>query len=193
MPLLVLLFIVLPIAELYVIIKVGGAIGVLPTIALLILDSFLGAALLRHQGRAAWQRFRAALAENRVPATEVFDGAMIILGGAFLLTPGFISDVFGLLLLLPPTRAGIRRMATRTALARVAFGPRMVVWGAGRARDRHAGGGAAGPAGGPGTGGGPEPGTGPDPRGPRPGDIEGTGWEVGDQPGPDDEPPRLPR
>ena len=89
---LVLIFIVLPIAELYVIIKVGGAIGVLPTIALLIADSFLGAALLRAQGRAAWRRFNEALALGRVPAREVFDGAMIILGGAFLITPGFITD-----------------------------------------------------------------------------------------------------
>ena len=67
---LVLIFIVLPVAELYVIIKVGEAIGVLPTIALLILDSFLGAALLRSQGRAAWRRFNEALAAGRIPDTR---------------------------------------------------------------------------------------------------------------------------
>ena len=93
----VLAFIVLPIAELWLIIEVGGAIGVLPTLALLILDSLLGAALLRSQGRAAWARFNHAIASSKVPAREVFDGAMIILGGALLLTPGFITDVFGLL------------------------------------------------------------------------------------------------
>ena len=82
----------------------------LPTIALLILDSFLGAALLRSQGRAAWRRFNQALAEGRIPAREVFDGAMVILGGAFLITPGFITDVIGLLLLIPPTRAIFRGM-----------------------------------------------------------------------------------
>jgi UPF0716 protein FxsA len=128
---LVLVFIVLPIAELYVIIKVGGAIGVLPTIALLIADSFLGAALLRSQGRAAWRRFNDALASGRVPAREVFDGTMIILGGAFLLTPGFITDIIGLVLLIPPTRALFRGVITRMALRRAAFGVRAVRFGYG--------------------------------------------------------------
>ena len=133
MPLLVLLFIVLPIAELYVIIKVGEAIGVLPTIALLIVDSFLGAALLRSQGRAAWRRFNQALAEGRVPGREVFDGAMVILGGAFLLTPGFITDVVGLLLLIPPTRALFRRTVAGMARRRYAFTVRTARYGYDRA------------------------------------------------------------
>jgi UPF0716 protein FxsA len=120
--LLVVLFIALPIAELYVIIQVGGAIGVLPTLALLIADSFLGVALLRSQGRQAWARFNQALAESRVPAREVFDGAMIILGGALLLTPGFITDVFGLVLLIPPGRAIARRFAVGLAGRRIALG-----------------------------------------------------------------------
>jgi UPF0716 protein FxsA len=136
--LLILIFIVLPIAELYVIIKVGGAIGVLPTIALLIADSFLGAALLRSQGRAAWRRFNEALAAGRVPAREVFDGTMIILGGAFLLTPGFITDVIGLLLLIPPTRAVFRGLVARMAGRRAAFTVRAVRWGYGTGRGRHA-------------------------------------------------------
>lgn len=113
MPLLILLFIVLPIAELYVIIQVGEAIGVLPTLILLLLDGFLGAALARSQGRAAWRRFNEAMAAGRVPATEVFDGAAIIFGGAMLLAPGFITDVFALALLLPPTRALIRGVVLR--------------------------------------------------------------------------------
>ncbi len=127
--LLVLIFIVLPIAEIYVIIKVGEAIGVLPTIALLFLDGFLGAALLRSQGRAAWRRFNEALAAGRVPAREVFDGAMVILGGAFLLTPGFITDVIGLVLLVPPTRAVFRGIVSRMARRRTAFAVRTVHWG----------------------------------------------------------------
>ena len=102
---LVLIFIVLPIAELYVIIQVGEAIGAIPTIGILILDSLVGAWLWRHQGRAAWRRFNAALQEGRVPAREVLDGTLVIFGGALLITPGFISDVVGILLLLPPTRA----------------------------------------------------------------------------------------
>src|SRR6266511_2139521 len=105
MPLLILLCIVVPLVELYVIIEVGRAIGVWPTIALLFLDGVLGAMLLRAQGRAAWRRFNLALSERRVPARETFDGAMVIVGGTLLLTPGFITDVFGLLLLLPPSRA----------------------------------------------------------------------------------------
>ncbi len=128
--LLVFIFIVLPIAEIYVIIKVGEAIGVLPTIALLILDSFLGAALLRSQGRLAWARFNGALAQGRIPAREVFDGAMVILGGAFLITPGFITDVIGLLLLIPPSRAIFRGMVAWMASRHAAF--RVARWGSGR-------------------------------------------------------------
>ena len=136
---LVLLFIVLPIAEIYVIIKVGEAIGVWPTIGLLILDGFLGAALLRHQGRAAWRRFNEALAAGRVPAREVFDGAMVIVGGAFLLAPGFITDVIGLLLLLPLTRAMFRGIATKLALGRAAFAVRTVRGGS-KAHESYRGG-----------------------------------------------------
>src|SRR2546421_9758413 len=105
LPILVVLFIAVPIAELYVIIKVGEAIGALPTIAILVADSIAGSALLRSQGRSAWRRFNQALAAGRPPAREVLDGALIIFGGAFLITPGFITDVVGVILLLPPTRA----------------------------------------------------------------------------------------
>ncbi len=118
--LLVLVFIVVPIAELYVLIQIGQAIGVLPTIALLILDSILGAALMRQQGRAAWMRFNRALQEGRVPGREVIDGVLVIFGGALLLTPGFLSDILGLLLLLPPTRAVVRGVLVRR------FGGRLV-------------------------------------------------------------------
>jgi len=104
-----LLFVVVPLVELFVIIQVGGAIGVLPTIGLLVLDSVLGSVLMRSQGRAAWQNFQAATAAGKVPAREVLDGALIIFGGALLLTPGFVTDLLGLGLLLPPTRALVRR------------------------------------------------------------------------------------
>lgn len=108
MAILVVLFIVVPIAELYVIIQVGSLIGVLPTLALLLADALLGSMLLRHQGRGAWRRFTAAIAERRFPGREAADGVMIAVGGTLLVTPGFISDVAGVLLLLPPTRALIR-------------------------------------------------------------------------------------
>ena len=107
--LLVLLFIALPIAEIYVIIKVGEAIGLLPTLVLLFADAILGSLLLRHQGRSAWRRFNAAIAEGRFPGREAADGVMVAVGGTLLLTPGFITDVFGFLLLVPPTRALVRR------------------------------------------------------------------------------------
>jgi UPF0716 protein FxsA len=123
--LLVLLFIVVPILELWVLLQVGQAIGVLPTIALLILDSILGSWLLRHQGRQAWRAFNEALGARRVPARETADGALIIFGGTLLITPGFISDILGLILLLPPTRALVRRILLRRGVAAGAasFGP----------------------------------------------------------------------
>jgi UPF0716 protein FxsA len=107
------LFIVVPLAELYVILKVGDAIGVPWTILLLAADSVLGSLLLRSQGRAVWRRFSEALAQGRMPHREVQDGVLVIFGGAFLITPGFITDVFGLLMLLPPTRPLIRRLVMR--------------------------------------------------------------------------------
>jgi UPF0716 protein FxsA len=157
LPLLVLLFIVVPIVELFVIIQVGIAIGVLPTIALLIADSIIGSLLMRSQGRAAWRRFNAAIAERRMPHREVLDGVLVIFGGAFLLTPGFVTDILGVLLLLPPTRALVRRLVGRRIL------PRMVASGIGGI------GGFPGPAG---------------PAGPRRGpgrngaDVEGTATEI---------------
>jgi UPF0716 protein FxsA len=116
---LVLLFIVVPIAELWVVIQVGQAIGVWWTIALLIGDSLLGSVLMRSQGRAVWRRFSEAVAAGRAPAREVLDGVLVIFGGALLLTPGFISDVLGVTLLLPPTRAIVRRVLARRLMHRM--------------------------------------------------------------------------
>jgi UPF0716 protein FxsA len=124
MLLLILLFIVVPVAEIYVIIKVGEAIGALWTIALLVADSILGSMLMRSQGRSAWRRFNQAIAAGRPPAREAFDGALLIAGGAFLLAPGFITDVFGVSLLAPPTRALWRRVVVRRVLGRPRGGRR---------------------------------------------------------------------
>jgi UPF0716 protein FxsA len=107
---LVALFIVVPIVELYVIIQIGSLIGVWPTLALLLADALLGSLLLRHQGRGAWRRFNAAIAERRFPGREVADGLLIAIGGTLLLTPGFVTDIFGAILLIPPTRAIVRRL-----------------------------------------------------------------------------------
>src|ERR1700753_2725585 len=111
--LLVLLFIVVPIAELFVIIQVGELIGIWPTLLLLALDAIGGSWLLKHEGRSAWRRFNQALAERRMPGKEVADGFLVILGGALLIAPGFITDIFGALLLIAPTRAVARRLLRR--------------------------------------------------------------------------------
>lgn len=141
MPLIVLLliFIVVPIAELYVIYLVGDAIGILPTLGLLAADSVLGSLLLKSQGRAAWRRFNEALSAGRMPHREVQDGVLVIFGGAFLITPGFLTDVLGVLLLLPPTRAMVRRLGARALSRRVVAGAATAAGGAAsrsRSRDR---------------------------------------------------------
>jgi UPF0716 protein FxsA len=115
------IFVVLPFAELYIILEVvGPAIGAPLTILLLAADSVIGALLFRSQGRAVWRRFNAALAEGRMPHREVVDGVLVIFGGAFLITPGFLTDVFGVFLLIPPTRTLIRRLVVRRLGRRVA-------------------------------------------------------------------------
>ncbi len=117
--LLLLLLILVPIAELYVIIQVGQAIGALPTIALLFGSSILGAVLLRSQGRLAWRRFRAAISAGRAPTREVVDGALVVFGASLLIVPGFLSDILGLFLLLPPTRILTRKLLLSGARGRM--------------------------------------------------------------------------
>jgi UPF0716 protein FxsA len=183
--LLVIVFIIVPIAELYVIIQVGNAIGLVPTLVLLLADALLGSMLLRQQGRAAWVRFNRALAENRLPHKEVFDGVLIIFGGALLITPGFITDILGLILLIPPTRALVRAFASRTVRRRLALGGGATMWTFGRAqgppRRRPDPSGQQRPPRGPGP---EEPFSWEEPAsrpGPRPDDIEGTGQEIRDE------------
>ena len=104
------MFVVVPLIELWVILQVGQVLGVGWTIALLVLFSIIGAALLRHQGRRAWRAFRGALEEGRWPGDEVTQGALVIVGGTLLLTPGFFTDGVGFLLLIPISRAGLSRL-----------------------------------------------------------------------------------
>jgi len=118
-PALLLLFLVVPIAELAVIIQVGDWLGLWPTLAILLADSVLGSVLMRLQGRAAWRRFTEATRTGRPPAREVLDGVLVILGGALLLTPGFLTDLVGIALLLPPTRAVVRRLLVRRLAQRM--------------------------------------------------------------------------
>jgi UPF0716 protein FxsA len=186
--LLVLIFIVVPIAELYVIIQVGEAIGVVPTLVILLADAVLGSMLLRHQGRAAWVRFNRALAEGRLPHKEVFDGVLVIFGGALLITPGFLTDILGLILLIPPTRALIRAASSRFVRRRLAMGAGATMWTFGRAKApprRDPTGGRTRPR--PSRPATEDPFTWEEPPvpprrgGPRADDIEGTGHEISDE------------
>lgn len=104
-------FLVVPILELAVIIQVGQSLGVLPTIGLLLLVSALGAWLVKREGIGVWRRFNTQVRSGTVPTREIADGVMILFAGALLLTPGFLSDVLGLLLLTPPVRAALRGAA----------------------------------------------------------------------------------
>jgi len=113
------LFLVVPFVELYVIIQVGHIVGVVPTIALLVVISLLGASLCKREGLAVIRRIQEQLAERRLPGVALLDGALVLLAGALLLTPGFVTDGVGLLLLLPPVRAGARRILKRALLRRV--------------------------------------------------------------------------
>lgn len=117
--LLALAFVVVPIVELAVLIRVGSEIGVLNTLGLLLLMSVVGSWLVRREGLGVVRRVQASLAAGRVPGTELVDGFLILFAGALLLTPGFVSDVFGIALLLPPVRAGVRRLLARRFQARI--------------------------------------------------------------------------
>lgn len=107
------IFVLWPLAELFVIVKVSEAIGFVWMLLLLIASWPVGSRILRVQGRAAWRQFVAAIEAGRPPANEVLNGALVLAGGLLLMVPGFITDVIGLLLLLPPTRALARRAISR--------------------------------------------------------------------------------
>lgn len=121
-------FVVVPLVEIYVVIQVGQVIGPWWTIALLVLDSLLGAWLVKREGRRAWRALRQALDSYRPPAKELADGALVLIGGTLLLTPGFATDVLGFLLVLPFTRPVFRRALSAYV------GSRVTVLAAGRAR-----------------------------------------------------------
>ena len=128
---LVLLFLVVPLVELYLIIQVGSAIGALNTVALLVLMGVAGGWLMKREGLGALRRVQSQLGQGRVPGTELVDGFLILFGGALMLSPGFLTDVVGLALLVPPVRAIVRRALGRRFQARIIGG---------RGRDRPRGG-----------------------------------------------------
>lgn len=117
-------FVVMPLVEIYVLIQVGQVIGAWPTILLLVADSMLGAWIVRREGGRAWRALNEALASGRMPATELADGALILVGGALMLTPGFVTDILGALVVLPFTRPVARRMLAQVVSRRlVVLGP----------------------------------------------------------------------
>ena len=140
---LALLFVVLPVVEIYVLIQIGQTIGAWWTVLLLVADGFLGSWLMKREGTRAWQALQQALSSGRMPARELADGALILVGGTLMLAPGFVTDAFGILMILPLTRPLFRRALTGIVANRlVVMGPM--------------------PGAGPGTARGP----GPDPDGP---------------------------
>lgn len=119
---LLLLLILWPAAEIFVAIEIAGAIGVLPMLLLLIAGWPVGLWALHSQGRVAWRRLSEAVAAKRNPGREVLNGALVVLGGLLMLIPGFITDAFGVFLLLPPTRALARGLLVRNLQSRVVVG-----------------------------------------------------------------------
>ena len=118
-PLMVVLFVGVPLLEIYVLIQIGQVIGAWWTILLLILSSVIGTWLVRREGGRAWQALTTALQTGRMPHRELADGALILVGGTLMLTPGFVSDAVGVLLILPFTRPVARRLLARVVARRL--------------------------------------------------------------------------
>ncbi len=116
---LVVAFVVVPIVELSAILFVGSRIGPWWTIALLVVDSIVGGWLIKREGARAWQALNEALGSGRMPARELADGALILVGGTLMLTPGFVTDIVGMLLILPFTRPVARRLLTKVVARRM--------------------------------------------------------------------------
>ncbi|NPC96413.1 FxsA family protein [Nocardioides sp. zg-DK7169] len=113
------LFVLLPVAELFVIVQVAQEIGAWWTIALLILGSVVGSAIIRHAGTRAWTALGTSLSNGRMPAREIADDALVLVGGTLIVFPGFITDVLGVLLVLPFTRPLFRRLLVGLVTSRV--------------------------------------------------------------------------
>ena len=111
--LLFLLFIFVPIIEIYFLIQVGGVIGAIPTIGLVIFTALLGAMLVRFQGMTTLQRTRVSMEQGQVPALEMLEGVLLLFAGLLLMTPGFFTDGIGFALLIPPLRQALIRWFIR--------------------------------------------------------------------------------
>jgi UPF0716 protein FxsA len=120
LPALIVTFIAVPVIELYLIFTVSRHIGLLPTLAILLAVSVVGGVIVKREGGRAWGALRQATAAGRLPGREIADGALVLVGGALLLTPGFLTDAVGLLLVLPVTRPLARRLLLLIAARRAA-------------------------------------------------------------------------
>lgn len=102
-------FLAIPVIELFLLIEVGGIIGIFPTILLVMLTAIVGANLVRQQGFTTWQRLQSNLAQGIMPAYELIEGLLLLLGGLLLLTPGFFTDMLGFACLVPSLRKSMAR------------------------------------------------------------------------------------
>ncbi len=137
--LLLVAFVLVPLLEIYVIIQIGQVIGAWWTILLLVADSVLGAWIVKREGMRAWRALRSALEQRRMPAQELADGMLILVGGTLMLTPGFVTDLVGILCILPLTRPVGRTVLTRVISRRlvgVGFPTASTNPGSGRTRQR---------------------------------------------------------
>jgi len=122
-PVMLLLFLLVPLIEIYVMIQVGGIIGALPTVLLVVLTAVAGATLARFQGMATLQRLQATLARGEAPAIEMFEGVLLLVGALLLLTPGFITDLLGFACLIPITRRALAFWALKRFTVVTPAGP----------------------------------------------------------------------
>ncbi len=116
-------FVGVPLLEIYVLVQVGQVIGAWWTILLLILASVIGTWLIRREGARAWRALTASLQTGKMPAREIADGALILVGGTLMLTPGFVTDAVGVLLILPVTRPLARRLLSQVVARRLVAPP----------------------------------------------------------------------
>jgi len=116
-------FLIVPFIEIYLLLQIGGIVGVFPTIILVVSTAIIGAGLLRHQGMATWQRFQENIQRGEVPAYEMVEGPILLVGGALLLTPGFFTDVIGFACLIPSVRKRIAQYIIEKRLIQAGVAP----------------------------------------------------------------------
>lgn len=118
-----LVFLIVPFIEIYLLLQIGGIVGVFPTIALVVTTAIIGANLLRRQGLATLQRFQDSLQRGQIPAYEMVEGPILLVGGALLLTPGFFTDVVGFACLIPSARKRIAQYIIEKRLVQAGVAP----------------------------------------------------------------------